>query len=301
MKYVKFLMFFSIVAALLNCNHQVNSKSQTVNLVLGDISFINKFGVEPSTSTNENLRIKTHLEYVENLLRKREVDHLTKQQKQNRKRVLDLLYKYRIAGVFPKNYDHKGRKPCFIDSDGNICAVGYLLEHTTGRATAEAVNEAYQNEEIFAMNSPKIDEWLDNYGLTKAEAAMIQPTYEEKQSQAPVTLNIMGTSILSIGNIGVNTINIVQLAQGNSKPGLPITGICTGSAQLALGLATYSPNDDKFQKDLSFTNIGIGSATVLLSTWNLFHKTKQLTSWNVFSYPASKEHLGVGVSFSKKF
>ncbi len=56
-----------------------------------------------------------------------------------RAHLLNLLHEYRSAGRFPKNYEREGRKPRFIDRDGTICAVGYLIEQTAGWATAGLV------------------------------------------------------------------------------------------------------------------------------------------------------------------
>src|SRR5690606_4507495 len=99
-------------------------------------------------------------------------------EQQNRMYLLNLLRQYRTAGVFPRNYEYAGRRlPCFIDGDGRICAVGYLIEQTAGRAVAEEINSRHKYEEVLAMNDPAIDEWVSNSGLTKEECAMIPPTY----------------------------------------------------------------------------------------------------------------------------
>src|SRR5690606_8014938 len=85
---------------------------------------------------------------------------------------------YRETGVIPRNYDYPGiRKPCFIDKEERICAVGYLVEQTAGREVAQKINEKYQYENLMAMNDPLIDDWVAESGLTKRECAMIQPAY----------------------------------------------------------------------------------------------------------------------------
>ena len=102
---------------------------QPINAIIGDESYVSKFGVLPVATNNEDLRIKTHLEYVENLLRKKDVTGLDEAQNERRELLLDLLHDYWTAGIFPRNYDYQNqRMSCFIDKDGRICAVGYLIE-----------------------------------------------------------------------------------------------------------------------------------------------------------------------------
>jgi len=153
-------------------------KSQLVNLILGDISYESAFGHKPDAMTDNNLRIRTHLEYVENLLRNKNVSDLSTDLQTKRNHLLDLLHDYCTNGVFPKNYDYADqRKPCFIDKDGAICAVGYLLEQTTSRQVADEINSKHKYDELLAMNNSTVDNWILTSGLTKEECAMIQPTY----------------------------------------------------------------------------------------------------------------------------
>src|SRR5512139_1692170 len=112
---------------------QVNGKFQTINPVIGDLSFQATFGFMPDETTDEDLRIQTHLAYVESRLRQKDVSCLAPEVQQKRAHLLDLLHDYWSAGKFPRNYDHMDvRKPCFIDKDNTICAVGYLVEQTSG-------------------------------------------------------------------------------------------------------------------------------------------------------------------------
>ncbi len=149
----------------------------SVNLVLGDISFVDTFGRLPNADDAELLRLRTHLAYVEARLRETDVSHLSQDQRVARGRILDRLHEYTQAGAFPTNYDLPGRRPCFIDRDGNICAVGYLVERSAGREVAETINAQYQYASIDQIDTPILDGWLEQFGLTRLEAAMIQPAY----------------------------------------------------------------------------------------------------------------------------
>lgn len=94
---------------------------------------------------------------------------------------------YWKAEVFPMNTEYAERKPCFIDEEGNICAVGYLVEMTAGKEAAKSINRVFQYATINEMESDLLEEWIATSGLTKKEYAMIQPTYEPWRSvRSPV-------------------------------------------------------------------------------------------------------------------
>lgn len=152
--------------------------AQTVNAVIGDESFIAQFGEKPGPNVSDKLRIKTHLQYVEQKLRARSTDHLSPSQRKNRSHYLDLLREYIRAEAFPHNDGHPdARRPAFIDIDGNICAVGYLVEQTRGRAVAEALNSKYKYAFIPEIDDPIFKKWVNESGFTIKELAMIQPMY----------------------------------------------------------------------------------------------------------------------------
>lgn len=147
----------------------------TINPLIGDISFEAKYGMAPDEYTDGNLRIATHLEYVEKQLRMRDVSMLPADLRNKRAQSLDLLHAYWSAGVFPKNPDARGRKACLIDRSGTMCAVGYLIEQTAGRALAEELNDRHQTATIFEINDKKFNAWINRSGLSKEECTMIQP------------------------------------------------------------------------------------------------------------------------------
>src|SRR5436190_17670155 len=86
-----------------------------INPLLGDISYYYMFGKLPGKSTDEDLRIKTHLLFVEEMLRRKESGHLDHDLQKRRVLMLNLLHEYAVAGVYPSNFDSSNeRRPCFI-------------------------------------------------------------------------------------------------------------------------------------------------------------------------------------------
>jgi hypothetical protein len=157
---------------------------QPINSILGDQSFMAKYGRLPDNSTPDDMRIAAHLEYVEGLLRTNAPGNLSEAQIAKRNEVIELLHEYRLAGLFPINYDMPFRAPCFIDRDNTICAVGYLVEQTAGREIAEQINSEFQYARVFDMHSDVVADWATKSGLTLTECAMIQPEYGPSESPA---------------------------------------------------------------------------------------------------------------------
>jgi hypothetical protein len=313
-------IFTLIVATLFfACNKPSVDTSQLVNPVLGDISYESKFGLKPNAATDNNLRIRTHLEYVENLLRNKDVSELSADLQTKRNHLLDLLHDYWTNGVFPKNYDYADqRKPCFIDKDGTICAVGYLVEQTTGRQVADNINSKHKYDDLLAMNNATVDNWVLTSGLTKEECAMIQPTYRPTPVYTYTYNHItpaygISSSIISGLNLSLNTVNGIQIGKGTTNKTVPIIGLITGAGQIVLGSAMfpkeettwggpYSTNES--QKTLSMVNIGLGTTTMILSAWNLIANRKpidKLTTWNIYSFPIQGNNTGMAFSLTRKF
>lgn len=77
-----------------------------INAAIGDESYIQFYGELPDKSTPDHIRIQTHLDYVEGVLRNRPTHLLTADQEANRLKYLDLLNKYIVLGEFPHNRGH---------------------------------------------------------------------------------------------------------------------------------------------------------------------------------------------------
>jgi len=196
----------------------------TINAVIGDKSYIERYGINPRPGISDNIRINIHLQYVEEKLRNRSVDHLTSEQQTNRIHHLNLLREYRKRGEFHHNDGHPAeRRPTFIDKDGNICAVGYLVEQTLGRETAETLNQHYKYAYIEDIYHPKFENWVAQSGLTKQELAMIQPAYGDGGGRviddSKVNKNDIG-AVYGTASLLLNSANGLYLSNRNNDPWL---------------------------------------------------------------------------------
>lgn len=214
--------------------------SGPVNAVLGDRSFVAAFGRAPTAGDDEQLRIRTHLAYVERRLRAADVSGLAPEARAERARLLDVLAVYRERGAFPRAFPATGtRRPCFIDAEGRICAVGRLIEASEGRAAAEAIAEAHRYAYVAEMPVALLAGWAARSGFTLRELAMIQPAYEGGGcygcSDEPILSPGVEQGALATGFMlaGMNT---VLLGQDRPYRWLGVAGAVVGGGLFALGL-----------------------------------------------------------------
>ncbi|HEY5938534.1 MAG TPA: hypothetical protein VIU61_27975, partial [Kofleriaceae bacterium] len=157
---------------------------------LGDDSFVAAQGRAPRASDSEKTRMKLHLAHVRKLLAERPA---TKPELEARRtELLGYLDDYIAKGITPANTHLPWRSPVFIDDAGAICAVGYLIERSVGRALPERIarEQRYEFLEDIAANMPEVSAWIASSGLTLEELASIQPAYSEPEARTWVTWNL---------------------------------------------------------------------------------------------------------------
>lgn len=250
---------------------------QPVNAVLGDASYIARFGHRPGPGASETVRLKTHLAYVEQLLRARPTPHLSPEQRTARARHLDRLRDYWTRGEFPQNPNPAiGRQPTFIDQNGRICAVGYLVAESAGWDVAQRINAEYKHAYIPEIAAPVLDEWAASAGFTERELAMIQPQYgddgcvacvvedENNEVHRGAEIGVMAL------NAGAVVLNGVMSANNRRSYVASGAGLALGATGLALGLsdgAHYTTGDAV-----------LAGASILMSTWSLTAPIERRTS-----------------------
>lgn len=298
----------------LSCGQQkVAYKDNAVNSLIGDESYLMKFGGLPNQETDYHLRIQTHLEYVHNLLGAKDISHLTPEKRAKRNFLLQQLDAYIAAGIFPNNEAYPNvSRPCFIDGQGRICAVGYLVQQSAGRELAEAINRKAQYELLQNMDIEALDTWIHESGFTLSELALIQPTYQPPPPVGTPTEVIdteygMLSGLFSLSNLSLSGVNAYQLGHQSQyfKKTFAWMGIGVGAGQVAWGILGMPQTPDKrstFSKTttLSWFNIGLGAGTMMLSGSNLlFNKSFQNKQVMVYPYTpqisTSQKAFGIGM------
>ncbi|HYD22467.1 MAG TPA: hypothetical protein VEB40_13390 [Flavipsychrobacter sp.] len=279
------------------------NRNSTINAAIGDISYVKKYGAQPSNSADEVDRIKIHLAYVEQLLLSKDITRLPEATRQKRMKAIALLHEYRIAGNFPSNYDYAGHRPCFIDEDGNICAVGYLVEQTAGRAVAEQINAKHKYDYIKDMDMPELAAWINNSGLTSEECAMIQPQYGWKEKkEIPLGYSI-SSSVLSGANLVFTGVNIKQSFAGKKSSTLALISLASGVTQAMLGTIHLDKTDITKSQIVSKINIATGATTIVSSLFNLVIDKKprtRNTSVSLSSFSTIRDEPALGFTLTRK-
>ncbi|MBF9140100.1 hypothetical protein [Hymenobacter properus] len=312
----KLFLFLFVGFGLNACNQQPPQPlaADQVNVLVGNAGYVAATGQAPTAATNDDARVQAHLAYAERQLRQRPTAGLSPELTQRRAHLLDLLHRYWVAGVFPRNYDHpEGRRPCFIDRDGRLCAVGYLVAETAGRPAAERINDAHQYDLIADMRTPVLADWVKTSGLTRAECALIQPTYgPPPPTEADVKSYAVGSALWSGVNVMLGAANASQFNRPTGGKGAAYAGILSGTGQLLTG-ALRLPNDEQginwsrvttygTERNISYLNIGLGTATLALSAWNLIshrNAAQQKTTVGVVNFPGPAG--GSGLSLTRRF
>ena len=133
----------------------------------------------------DRIRIQAHFDEVEEVLRSRDVSHLSPELQEARRKNLDELVSYREAGEFPRNTYVPHRQPVFIDGDDRRCAVGHLMIESGFEEEARRISERENLAYLLEMESPEVEQWVALSGLTAEEAAWIQPGYSSCYDSCP--------------------------------------------------------------------------------------------------------------------
>jgi hypothetical protein len=210
-------------------------------------------------------RIQRHLATVEAELRAAEVD-LTLGRLAARAVAIERLHRYRLAGVFPHNHDFAARTPYFIDEHGTRCAMAYLIEEAGGAELVAAVRASRNNAYVRELaDEPALIAWLDRNGLTVAEAARIQPSYDpcwEVDCSEMVERSFL---LASVGVVAVDGVMMGINLKGEPSTGAAAVGIVTGGITMLLGYTALDEEQRELQRDLGIVDVGIGLVTAAVS------------------------------------
>lgn len=126
----------------------------------------------------ERFRVKNHLQIVEKELLQANIEQLSPELKQERAKNIARLHEYWSKGLFPKNPDFLDRRvPYFKDHSGIPCAMAYLIEQSGQQNLVNFVASNNNHVYINDINNGPVLDWINKSGLTKAEAAKVQPNY----------------------------------------------------------------------------------------------------------------------------
>ena len=126
----------------------------------------------------ETDRVRAHLLAAEQYLRSRSTSNLTAEQAERRAANIAALREYRARGQFPRNTEFPGRVPYFMDSEGTLDALSYLMVRSGERDLVYQVAATQNNAYVAELaGNPEVRAWLAREGLTLEEAALLQPLH----------------------------------------------------------------------------------------------------------------------------
>lgn len=230
----------------------------------------------------EVARIRAHLSAVEAELLTADVSQLTPPQRAARARHIAVLREYREAGVFPHNHTVVDQRvPVFVDEHGTHCAVGYLLARDGRHEVVERVRATRNTATVPELaDDPDLVAWLGEAGLTVAEAARIQPAYDQRRPTVTETSNgrsYRTASLVAAGlGSGLTAWNLAVAGNAAARD-LPGTlGAAVGVADIALGAvglidrAVASENTrGGVEPAYIAVNFAVGAVTTALGLRNL--------------------------------
>ena len=175
------------------------------------------------------VRVRAHLRRTERALRAADTDHLDAERRRRREQALDALREYRRRGAVPTNEGTPERAPRFVGANGVPCAVAALALAHGERDLVERVAASENDlraEDLCGGGEPAgghraaLCEWLETTGLTRNEAARIQPAYPSEVLFAtdcgPVSCVVARTlvSVVALGVFAASEVVGYRLAGG---------------------------------------------------------------------------------------
>ncbi len=124
----------------------------------------------------EKQRITKHLQTVEKELRAKPINN--PETKKQRDITLSYLNEYWTKGQYPKNTDFQIRTPYFKDKFGTLCAMAYIVQRSGHQEIVDEIHSTNNNVYINDVTEGSLIEWLKTSGITKEDAARIQPAYD---------------------------------------------------------------------------------------------------------------------------
>jgi hypothetical protein len=215
-------------------------------------------GQPASRADREVARLRAHFAQVDRELHARDVSSLTPVQRHARATHIARLRAYAAAGRFPHNTHHPGAYvPYFVDDSGTRCAMGYLIEESgaielvarvRARLNYRYIAEIARDQEL----GPELHAWLDANGLSLAEAARIQPSYDgggcctvdPPPTEEVATSYKVGSGAAVVTSLATVALNASLFQLGVSRRAGGWIGLGVGAAALVLGASALDEGDE---------------------------------------------------------
>ncbi|HEV2750191.1 MAG TPA: hypothetical protein VGV12_06660 [Gemmatimonadales bacterium] len=252
----------------------------------------------------EQARLRTHFDSAERGLRARDAHRLTVTQQAARARLLAILHRYWVRGIFPRNTDFPGRyMPTFIDYWGKRCGVAFLMEQTGNEEMVLRIAATENNARVPELrNDAEVRRWLDANGITLAEATRIQPAYGCGTIHGgpcpPVSTGYKVATGFIVGS-NVTAFTLDALPAGRSSRARGIVAVGTGTVGILVGLPYVGESGQR--QTLGLLNAGVGAASLALGIVRLTKNGQTETRSRVRLAPWFGPRAGTGFAAQVAF
>jgi hypothetical protein len=262
-------------------------------------------------SAREVRRIRAHFDSVLVELTARDVAALTVDQRERRADLVQILARYRDRGVFPRNHDFATPTPYFVDrGTGTLCAVAHLLESTGRRDIVDRVARANNNVWVAELKGDReFGAWLDEYGLTLAEAARIQVPYvgEPGDPSGTAVVRSNNNMQLAIGGGLAGGMAVMNLMTNRDGHGFVRNLLGVASGMVSVGYAAGSWGRGSADPSIAATAAATGAISAFVAARSIHRQRQIITAQRDASAKVAVAPIvptatsGAGVSVSVRF
>ena len=217
-----------------------------------------------SARAAEVMRLERHFDSVDIELRSRDVSALNTSQRANRAQLVSWLRDYRNGDRFPVNDRFSQPTPFFRDKDGVLCAMAYLIDRS-GRSdivdkVAATRNNAYIRE---LADDPALVSWLNDWGLSVAEAGRIQPAYNGGDVIIDDDDDVVDSDV-ALGAIALGGASLATTAVNIVKPSTAsgLLGVLAGVGSIIFGAVNLDDDEYDGNGRVGAVTIGLGALSV---------------------------------------
>jgi hypothetical protein len=240
-------------------------------------------------------RIQVHLAGAERVLEGRDLASLTPDQKRARAVQVSRLEEYRDRGVFPHNHDFRGaRRPYFVDDHGVLCAMAHLISESGRDDIVRLVQRMRNNATVLELAAdpvigPALAAWLDDAGLTVAEAQRIQPEYGFNDlvlGKDEIPAEYLAASAV-VGGLNLTTTYLnVKSSGAELSPGWTrYVGVLGGLAGIGLGGTLLVEDEYEDATTLGVSNLLVGAVATVASLSSIARAKKASGTASIHSDP----------------
>ena len=233
----------------------------------------------------QDARLHAHFACVLTELAQRDVSRLDGAQRAARARLLVLLREYDRRGRFPRNEGQcPGFTPIFVDRHETRCAMAYLIEHSGGASLVARIAATTNLARIPELSGDnELVCWLASAGLDLAEAARIQPSYENPppkltahttsssiEEHIPSDAVMLTTTMLSAAFAArALAVGVLPSRTANDHRRAAHLTLSAGAGSLALGL--LDGLNDGHLRGSGYAHLALGVSTLTLGVLQLQH------------------------------